>query len=523
MALANFFDKAAASAADVLRDFDREAFRDRLQAQVIGVAFDGSAARSREGQATLDLAVRCLARLYPRLVLVPLGDTPARFGRALRELALGINPALEMDLDPGLVTLCLTVGRMRAGAPVEVFTGSDRWIAKVSCREPVGCGRSSNPFGAGAAACLGAANIFRAVFGDQLKKGALDENGRLSLLNFATGDAAKNGSLDVGLDLTSSSLVGLGAIGNAAVWALARLPGARGAPFMVEPEPVDLSNLQRYVLALQRHVGQTKLNLAHEAFAGGDIKPRLIHATWAEFVQGLGHAPLDRVAAALDSAHDRVQVQAALPRRVFNAWTQTGDLGVSRHDFLEGPCLACLYLPTGATLHQDELIRQALGLDAEQRVRLREMLVRGDAVGPAFTEEVAGVLGLAPDALAPFAGLPLHAFYREAICGGVVLRLGGKPAGVEAPLVFQSALAGLMLAAELVADVAGTRRQPLPTKSVLDVTRPLPQRLGVALRRAERADGVRCLCEDRDFVDTYRVRYGRTPLDERLASEEILE
>jgi molybdopterin/thiamine biosynthesis adenylyltransferase len=502
----------------VLRGFDNLSFRERLENHVIALAYDRAAAEAGEARAALDLSVRCLARLYPKLLILPLGNPPPALWTKLRALALAINPAVDLDAPREEVSVCLTFGTTPSGARTEIFCGSDRWVAEVSTQSPIGSGKTRNPFGAGAAACIGSANVFRAVFGEQLARGVLDGRGRLSLLNFKTGEEAANGSLPSGMDLTHCSLVGLGAVGNGAVWALSRLPAPIGQPFLIEPELVELSNLQRYVLALQRHIGLSKLNLAHEAFQKTKVEPRLVHGTWSDFVVGIGHAPLDRVAVALDSARDRIQVQAALPRRIFNAWTQTGDLGVSRHGFGETPCLACLYLPSDQAPHMDELVGQAIGLAGpEHRHRLREMLIRGDAVGEPFVREVAAALGVRADDLLPFSQSPLHAFYREAICGGLLLRLGAKTQALEAPLVFQSAMAGIMLAAEIVADLGRLRHEVLPLKSVLDLTRPLPRRLNMPFARRPRADGVRCLCEDQLFLAEYRARYGPAHLDTSAA------
>ena len=76
-------------------------------------------------------------------------------------------------------------------------------------------------------------------------------------------------------------------------------------------------------------------------------------------------------------------------------------------------------------------------------------------------------VGVQPDELARFADLQLRELYTDAICGGALLAMGGSPGGLEraeAPLAFQSALAGVLLAAELVIDAtdcAGNRwRRP---------------------------------------------------------------
>lgn len=96
----------------------------------------------------------------------------------------------------------------------------------------------------------------------------------------------------------------------------------------------------------------------------------------------------------------------------------------------------------------------------------------------------------------------------------VVLRYGqlvalqsGKPP-VEVPLAFQSAMAGVLLGAELVSDLGGLRSAELPTKTVLDLTRPLASRLNTNVKKQANPSGARCICQDADYVEAYREAHG---------------
>src|SRR6185437_6821598 len=125
--------------------------------------------------------------------------------------------------------------------------------------------------------------------------------------------------------------------------------------------------------------------------------------------------------------------------------------------------------------------------------------------------QMAAGLGIPIEALLAFRGRPLRAFYSEAICGGVVLRLQSAhcqerdhhageelaPDRVDAtrnpdrpqdraamvPMAFQSALAGVLLAAAVVADAAGLPSPAPGEKAVLDLLRPLGTRLLVPVAR----------------------------------------
>lgn len=518
MAIANFFDRTLLSAAQALQGFDPQEIRTRLEGLAVELAFDGAAATRAEGRAALDMAARLLARLYPTLRLTPLDTAAAAHGGVLSGLARAINPSIDFaKTGRSGATLVFGDTVVRRRNPV-IYAGSDGWLGKASEHGPQGVGETDLPYGAGAGACLGAANVFRALFADALPNPRLDSDAVLSIFDFSTGAAATQGPATTSVDLGGAPLVGLGAIGNGVIWALARDPGPVGVVHLVDHEAVELTNLQRYILSTQADLGRVKVEVARAALLAGAsrLEPLTFLTRWDDYVVGRGHPSFDRVVVGLDSAADRIAVQAALPRRVLNAWTQAGDLGVSRHDFLgEDACLACLYMPTQAAPNRDEEIATALALPLEQPILLdiRERLVNGQPVGESFVRQAAERLGVGPELLLPFAQEPLNQFYAKAVCGGQVLRPTARPP-VEAPLAFQSAMAGVLLAADFVVESGGLRQVAPPTKTTLDLTRPLGRRLGVRIRKVDAAAPARCLCQDVDFRAAYERRYGATKPDE---------
>jgi hypothetical protein len=81
-------------------------------------------------------------------------------------------------------------------------------------------------------------------------------------------------------------------------------------------------------------------------------------------------------------------------------------------------------------------------------------------------------------------------------------------------MAFQSALAGVLLAAELIADAAGLRDQALPARTELDLVHMdllAPQALRLNSPMTKHPSG-RCICQDPVFRDRYRENYriGRT-------------
>jgi hypothetical protein len=514
MALADFFDKAALAASHILQGYDMDAFRDRLLSSVIGIVFDNAAVESIEGRRTLELSVNLLARLYPRIAILPLTETEnvEAIFQELERIAMAINPDIDVARTAATITACVAVGGtpstgIEVASPV-IYIGSDGWIAKLSIEHPVGSGASEIPFGAGAAACFGAANVFRVVFGDQLPGGSLDRNFMLSLVDYeVNASMPSNPSLEA-VDLGETHLVGLGAIGNGTIWALARTPHLKGVLQLVDNERIDLTNLQRYVLATQAHaaVQTEKVLLAVDVLKGSGLTVEPNPCNWAQYLGKRKDWYFERVGIAVDSAEDRRSAQACLPKWLVNAWTQPGDLGISRHGFTgDQACLTCLYFPEGGQKNEDELIAHAIGLP-DKILQVREMLYLGSPVDRPWLEAIAAALGVSVGPLLRFEGQPLRRFYSEAICGGVVLQLGGHPkiGAAEVPMAFQSALAGIMLAAELVSHAARLKLTPPPATTKIDLLRPLGTYL--SLPNPKHPSG-RCICQDSDYQAAYEAKY----------------
>lgn len=503
MSLPDYFGKAVLSASHVLRNFDPTAFEQLLEAKLVTISFDNTAEASPEGRALLDLLTRLLSRLYPNLAFQgPDGPLITQ----LTSLALRINPKINVSSSALEADVTVSVGSTKVNStnPV-VYAGSDGWVASLSSSRPMSLGLSHNPFGAGAAAAFAAANVFRLIFQDSLPSGQVDEELTFSVLSCAPDDQGTGQDL-AGIDLGETHLAGVGAIGQAAVWALARVPDLQGALFLVDPDTVDLTNLQRYVLTERADVGRGKGELAHSFLQQPELRIRVSPLPWSAHACAMNWR-LERVGVALDTAEDRIALQASLPRWVANAWTQTGDLGISRHDFLHGACLACLYWPQPTEKSRSLLIAEAVGIPEAER-EVRHLLATGAPLNMEITDRIAHATGVSPELLKPFIGQPLDVLYTGAVCGGLILRAGGRhglPRVAEVPLAFQSALAGILLAAELIVHAGGLRAQATTTVTSIDLTRPLAQRLTLPRSKDENQD---CICQDHDFVSRYLQKYG---------------
>lgn len=509
MSLPRFFDRVADSALPLLPSAGREALVARLEATTLALAFRSE----RDLRPGFLLAANIAARLYPRLVI----EAPADLAAEATVLAQAINPLIDLGGEP-------THRLSFAAEPddddtVSVFATG--WNVVVD-----GARNGDIPAAVPAALAAGAIGIgemFRAVFADWLERGRTErEPGSFNLVTLNEwGDLAVPERFDVG----RVHLAGAGAVGEAAVLAFASA-AVEGELIVVDPEAVELSNLQRYVLTRDTDEGVAKTALAKRAFDESTLKVVGVETTWgSDERSGPGQ---EAVLTALDSGRDRIGVQAGLHHRVYNAYTQPADIGWSRHEaFGVDPCLACLYWPRRPRPHLYELVAGALDQPA---LRVRIYLASRTPVGhplaaplqlpetdtPPSSEEVMRwlttplITDLAPryaldaDAIARWSTQTLDQLYRDGICAGGLVRVDGSADAILVPLAHQSALAGIMLATQLLVSTDEGLRAARPTEieGRVDVLRRLPPSL---TSDAERRNG--CLCSDEDFRAAYAARW----------------
>jgi hypothetical protein len=497
VALADYYERAAIAASQVIAGFVPDLFRKTLQDTDVGLAIDHEAATSNEGKALAELAVRLLARLYPCLEIRAEASSE---GDRLESLAKKINPQIEFKRG---ASVGIGIGSGARAFDKTYFAGSDGWDALLSTNAPVRSGGSLNPFGAGAAACLAVGGIFN----DVLSQGAelpMAGDIRFSTFQCEKGETPKNIPNDNWKMSPDAVLVGVGAVGNGTVWALGHSP-ITGTIHVVDHESLELSNLQRYVLADRADEGRAKVEIAAPFLSGNwTFVPHEL--SWADFVAEFGYG-WRNVLVAVDSAAARRSVQASLPEWIANAWTQPGDLGVSVHDRFdsEGACLACLYLQAGRAPNEDEIVAAALAIP-QLVTDVRTFLHNGAPVTRPVLEAVAKGLQLPLDDVLQFEGRSIRELYVEGVCGGGLIPLGmiGLPRQeLHVPLAHQSALAGILLGAALVRRALGYGAKRTMTTRI-DVTRPLGSFL---TQPTLKADTGLCICEDHDYVSAYQKKF----------------
>lgn len=492
MAIAEYFSRNALAISQVVSGLDESKLASILNQTCVCITI-GKDGNGKEGRALLDLLVRLLARLYPRILFR--GDQESELLDGASNLASRINPCLDLGGKP-TVEIVIGQSQLAPCAASRIYAGSGEWDATVSTQQKQSCGTSSNPFGSGASACLAAATLFRQVF---LSENQLDHDSKISVL---TNQTTKGTSPALEGHLGEIVLAGAGAIGNAAVWALSRLT-MTGKVSIVDHEEIELSNLQRYVMAERSDKKKSKAPFAAEKLSGC-LQAQAHNCTIAEFLKMKRHK-VDRLVLALDSREDRCLAQASLPRWVANAWTQPRDLGVSTHDFLNGACVQCLYLPKGTSKNEDEVVAETLGV-TDRIMQIRCLLHQDLGTPLDLLQAISEAKHIAIDKLVPFQDRSLRSLYTEGFCGGAVIPIeliNSPPDELHVPLAHQSTLAGILVVASVVESALGLAGDG-STVTQFDV---LEKNSQLHTRPVAKDPRSICICQDTDFRETYKTKY----------------
>jgi hypothetical protein len=516
ISLPRFIDRVLDATAPALGALDRTALVARLDATCVTLT---AGERVVEGprRAGFLLAANLAARLYPSISL----SGPDSLAREAKAEIMLINPHASVGVSDERAPFSLAFDSPgENGAAVNVCArGWNVYVDDIPDND-----HSPTAPAAMLAAVLGISELFRVVFAEELglrgRRGRQPGAFNIVTLGEPTFDLPAPNSVDLG----PLTLVGAGAIGQATALTLAEA-GATGIARIVDHEEVALSNLQRYVLTYDGDVGTSKVDLLRDRLGKFALKVVPIQTRF--------HTDLveDQVPTlvALDSPQDRIGVQASLPGPIYNAWTQPADVGWSRHEaFGEAPCLACLYWPSQKRRSRHEEVAAAF---RQHPLRALAYLVhRGIPVGlplppgsipilpgvlvppqagrwmqVPLIEDIALAAGVSPGQLAGWGNRSLADVYQEGICGGALVgfNVGERAREVLVPLAQQSALAGVMLATQLVIatvpELAAAR--PVAIEGRFDVLAGLPQVLP-----RPRARTRECLCADADFLEVYSAK-----------------
>lgn len=403
----------------------------------------------------VDLVVRFARRVVvdapdsPLLVPHPM-ESSQNIRVAASQIVDGLNVEKEPTSEPTPTQekgrcLVVRVGSVGSSAG-ELWVAAREWAGGAGWHDvavpPWPRDSQGNPLGAMVAACLGASEVFAWLLGRPGK------TKQLSAFSYTTDDPLDppHISVDTPLSLGHIALVGVGAVGMGVCAGLSYFHRLAGHVHLVDPDVVEMTNLNRYVGSYSSNLGQSKVTVAADRLSRTGLNTSQHLNT---FHRARAHALPDRISTAvvtIDNVEDRWNIQASLPRLILNGATAETLLSVSRHDFLEDACLACIYPPNTDPLAFERDVSSASGLP------LQDILLAFRERTP-FTREqaqaVATKAGINPESLIPLVGRPFPEVWAEYLCAQlpVPAKVGQPPA---ASISFVSCLAGVLLTSELI-------------------------------------------------------------------------
>lgn len=303
------------------------------------------------------------AELLVRTATLKSTDLPS----AVRELSNNVDPHCAiLPYSSGAQTI-ISIGNNEISGNNVIVGGVLNHRAVVSS-EGFESDQDFNPYASVAGAYAVLAEVYKDFFGVQLRRP------RLGNLSLAYPIPQKS---DIGRTL----LVGAGGIGHTFSWAV-QFCSLTGVIDICDFENIEPSNLNRYLCAFVDDVSRRKdQHLARYIRSNSQVEANALGGKYEDLVgsNSISLRQYDRVVACLDNVVSRYAVQSDLPRLLLNAGTNAYSFQASRHDFLNGACLACLFPPRKGTSH-------------EQRVAC-DQLAQGQTLRP--TESYSMVTGLA--------------------------------------------------------------------------------------------------------------------------------
>jgi hypothetical protein len=491
MSLAPFFDRVWGALGGHL-NVSRDSLTTALGAITVGV--NCGPGKTDNDLWIAELTTNLLARLYPRISFTG----TAQYLNDLRNLAKAINPSVDLTDAPAPTEYTVHVGSTEM--PGSLHPSASGWVAHLA-HDTVPPRGKANAYSAGVAACLACAELFRRVF----LHASSEPDVSLSLIDF--GSSSGKDFILRPMSIPDSLYVGIGAVGNAGLWALSRHRGLRGHLSFVDPETVELSNLQRYVLAHYEHVGLDKVLLAQKALAASRLAVNLFKMSLESLAERSDICLPATTIISVDNVDARRAAQALLPKLLINGWTGEEALGASWHQFNNGAaCLACLYHPHGKGVSATDQAAKIFGLSND---RAAQLWVTRQPLSDSDLRSAANSLAIPEQQLRPWRGKPLGDLYTDVACGAVPLDVTGVGKLESVPLAHQSTLAGILMASEFILRTSTqlkslAHREPLVSwDNILKV----PPSLWLKPRAQESG----CICTDPDYQAVYRKKWRMAP------------
>jgi hypothetical protein len=312
---------------------------------------------SHSGQTALVTLVSLLLRMGMQVDLaIPdvtvLGAQPPLSGTSLREALVALSGCL---IDRATVhcgrydtpDLIFAIGstRIESAECLCWHLCGDDWAGKLaSCDVENGYEgwRTGWPIGAMASALLAANEAFKFVMRRLPLRSLADEVFFVpsQSAKFSFGAIPSSGHRNGGINLGGVDLISAGAISQAAIFALLRVPNISMSGRIFDDDETDLTNLNRNMLSLASDVGSAKVDVVAKRCATG-VQLHAVRSRFTEETRKAG-AFAPRVLVGVDDIPSRWVAQKLMPQWL--AVSGTSHFSVSSSEHRPGqPCCGCLH------------------------------------------------------------------------------------------------------------------------------------------------------------------------------------
>lgn len=429
---------------------------------VVGVSVGKKLADTIAGQVMVLTAINVLGRFARKLVLVtnPLvtrrihipGTRSERLPTAIFDFSKSIDSALTLQNQKsfaGRLDALVKIGPSDLMSPFTLSINSNGWIAELSYHRDLDYATDDpNPFGPEAAATLAGAEIFKEILrrlgskAPAIQKKSSDV--LFSTLEFSANSRnLVNPELPEEIDLKSIFLVGAGAVGSSFVYSLGNVRGLSGNMTVIDFDTVDTTNLNRYLAAGLADIGRPKVDVASGFLGVSKLRVFPMRMSYETFVKTEPYLPLDLVVSTVDNSQAREHIQSDLPREILHGATHEQTFAVSRHDFMNGACLGCLFFRQPKSYSEQIAGETGISLEEVERVLGSEGRFTMEHV-----KRMVETKNVSETKYAQFVGRPFKDVYAKEICGTIEVRVGNTSEAATASFV--SAMPGILLAGEVL-------------------------------------------------------------------------
>ncbi len=282
------------------------------------------------------------------------------------------------DEDP---VLSIIIGNEEKKVNNPLYVSSNGWSIYLSRKRPCPWRDfTQNPLSAIYIAALVVGEIFKLLVKNFVKVEIIEEF-IFDFITYGKGNQPiREPNLPPYLDL-NLALIGCGGVSQAVCFALSQFE-LRGRISFIDYDYIDESNKQRYFLVFDEYIGMSKTQYLTNFLLGheNNLLTTLGFILSYEEAISINESMFNMtdVIISVDNKKTRIALQAALPKVIWNVWTDTQlnvlRYGIGKHEFLdEYQCLACAYYPrNSSTPSKTELEASILGLTQEEFLHRKE-------------------------------------------------------------------------------------------------------------------------------------------------------